>query len=112
MLVTGRVNLGRFGIPANVATHAEVIAGERILVRMRVMAIKAGHAVLVHLAAQKGIEFVIFILDLAIGIPALGEIQCFQGVVVVKRVARHEILGQIGCPRVARTAHANHAGGA
>jgi len=54
-----------------VAAHAQRVAGDESLAAVRIMAINAPHAGGVHLAPHECGEFVIFFVDLAIGIKCI-----------------------------------------
>ena len=73
-----RVNFRRFRIAAIVTAHAEVVALKRVFVGMRIVAVQADHAGLIHLAAQERFKFIVLVLDLAVWIPPLAIIQNFQ----------------------------------
>jgi hypothetical protein len=84
---------GAVGISARVTAHAEVVPGEDEIERVRVMAIETADAGVMHSAAEKRGELVVFVPDLSIGIIDIGVIGEGEREVIVVGFSRDEIAG-------------------
>ena len=69
------------------------------------MTIQTSDAGLMHFAAQKSAEFIIFLPDLAICIKEVSVVHDRQVVMVEERLARAEIAGELGAPGMTGSAH-------
>ena len=95
MRMRRRVNFWAVGIRAGVAAHAERIARLQGLAGMRLMAVDAAHAGVVHLAAEERGQHIILPADLAVGIVDVRLVRDDVREVVEVPVARLEIARQL-----------------
>ena len=101
MRMGGRINFWAVGIGARVAAHAERISRLQYLGGMRLVAVHAAHAGVVHFAAEKRGEHVILIPDLAVRMVNFRRVGNDMREVVEIPVAWLEVPRQLRTARVA-----------
>lgn len=99
------------GDAAVMAAHAEPIARKPRLHRVRIMAIGAGDASLMHAAPQERGELVVFIANLAVRIERVGLVDDDEREVIEEGVAGAEVAGELASAGVAGAAGIAHGGG-
>jgi len=100
MRMRGRINFRAVGIGAGMAAHAKRVAGLQDFGGVRLVAVHAAHAGMVHFAAEKRGEDVVLLPHLAVGVVDVRLVGDDMREVVKVRVARFEVPRQLRATRV------------
>lgn len=99
-----RLDLWAVGIRAIVTTHAKRVAGEDGFGGVRMVAVHAVNARIVHSAAEEGGKDVVFVAHLAVRVEDVGFIRNGKVVVVEVKLSGMEVSGKFGAAGVATAA--------